>query len=66
MVNVDELIANEKKQSEAKATAIAALLKERTDLDAATEKRQDEIAAALKALGYKRPRATPQTKEKVA
>ena len=58
----NDLIKQREALAQATALKIAALLKERTDLDASTEARQAAITDELKTLGYKRPR----TKKAVA
>lgn len=56
--SVDEILASARGLEAAKASMIEALRQEAIDLTVSTDRRQDEIKAQLKALGYKvsRPR----------
>lgn len=51
------LLEQAKAHEEAKADHISALLRERAEITATHDKRQEEISVDLKALGYTKPRA---------
>lgn len=59
------LLEQQKAHEKAKDEHIAAFLTEQADISAAHEKRQKEILADLKALGYTKPRAPRTKKDKV-
>ena len=58
------LLAQQAEHEQAKAEHIAALLKERDDIQKTHDDRQGQISAELMALGYKKPRAARTKKEK--
>lgn len=55
-MEANKLLAQLQELEGQKSEAISALLKETKELEASTKLRIQQIAADLKALGYKRPR----------